>query len=361
MKLSICLVLGLICAGVRSSPLGEGARLIKTSEDQEAKWLTDAQIWDLIEAHVGFMDVTDHNLPQIKPDDVNVDAIPTALRYQTTVRSIIPTSDSVRVEAFIRQMASYPNRYYQHQNGVDSQRWLLTQVRNAVVGYPTAVEITEVTHSFMQKSIIAKIQGSNPSLRSEIVIIGAHQDSINTAGASLNAPGADDNASGSAVVLETLRTLVSARFVPKRTLEFHWYAGEERGLLGSADIARSYYSDGKTIVSMVNFDVPGYHVAGNDNVGIYTDRTDATLNALLRLIVDAYLNYGWVNRTCGYGCSDHASWTTYGYPASMPAEQRLHPQMHSIGDNMANVGMTQVMEFVKLSVAYMIEVGEPNV
>lgn len=175
----------------------------------------------------------------------------------------------------------------------------------------------------------------------------------------MSAPGADDNASGSVVVLETLRVLISNGFIPKRTLEFHWYAAEEVGLRGSGDIARSYSNTNVDVVAMVNFDVPGYY-SGSDNVGIYTDNTNAALNRFLRSLVDEYLVFGWTDRTCGYGCSDHASWTNYGFPAGMPAEVVLHPQMHTAQDNMANVGFPQVSEFVKLSIGFMVEMGEPS-
>jgi bacterial leucyl aminopeptidase len=52
---------------------------------------------------------------------------------------------------------------------------------------------------------------------------------------------------------------------------------------------------------MANFDVVGY--PSRESIGIFTDYTNAALNAFLRLVVDEYCAWGWSNQACGYGCS----------------------------------------------------------
>jgi len=71
------------------------------------------------------------------------------------------------------------------------------------------------------------------------------------------APGADDDGSGSVNLIESFRALLVAGFEPSTPVEFHWYAGEEGGLLGSADIADSYASAGTEVKAMVEFDMTG--------------------------------------------------------------------------------------------------------
>lgn len=127
------------------------------------------------------------------------------------------------------------------------------------------------------------------------------QDSINMLGGTFRAPGADDNASGSATVLEALRSVVNSRFAPKRTVEFHWYAAEEVGLRGSAAIAQLYKTNDVNVVGMVNFDVVGYQDPRYNEVGIYTDNAHPVLVQFLRILVDEYLEYGRRDSTCGYG------------------------------------------------------------
>jgi len=354
----------LICTAyvAHPSPIqqsSEGLRLIKTSEEKAAEWMNQDQLWELISKHENFIDVTDVKIPAIQ-SEVNIKAIPTTIRFQSTVTPLLELINPPRIQDFVRTFSSYHTRYYTSTTGLQSQQWLLNQVRESIVGYQGTASVREFAHSFQQSSIIATIEGSDPNLSSEVIVIGAHQDSVNRFGAAMEAPGADDNASGSVVTLETLRVLIAAGFIPKRTIEFQWYAAEEVGLRGSADIAQNYKAGGRNVIGMMNLDVPGYSPAGTTNIGIYTDNTNAALNAFLRLVTDAYLTFGWVNRTCGYGCSDHVSWTNQGYPASMPAEVVLHPQMHTANDNLANVGFTQLREFVKLAVGYAVEIAEPQ-
>lgn len=81
-------------------------------------------------------------------------------------------------------------------------------------------------------------------------------DSINNGNpTSGRAPGADDDGSGTVNVMEAFRVLVVNGFKPTATVEFHLYAGEEAGLLGSNAIARSYKSSGIAVAGMLNLDM----------------------------------------------------------------------------------------------------------
>ena len=82
------------------------------------------------------------------------------------------------------------------------------------------------------KNVLAKIVGSDPELRDEVVVLGAHLDHLGIRyGEVYN--GADDNASGSAVVMEAARVMKANNLTPKRTIVFALWGGEERGLLGT--------------------------------------------------------------------------------------------------------------------------------
>jgi len=363
MQLTRALLLAVCLCGIltsiRSSPVGQ-KRLIQTSEDEPAKWMDQEEIWGLIENYVNFMDVTDHVFPNISSADHNIKAIPTQLRYESLVRTLFNFISMQRIRDFVRDFSAYHNRNHLSATGAASQAWLLSQVRASVEGYNGEVTVTEVaTPNSPQASIVVRIEGSDALLKDEVMIIGAHQDSINRNGATLQAPGADDNASGSVVVLEALRVLVSAGFKPKRTLEFQWYGAEEVGLLGSARIAQLYSNDNVNVVGMVNFDVPGYYVSGRNVIAIHDDYTNPQLTTFLRLLTDGYLEFGRVPSSCGYACSDHASFHEYGFPAAHPGEVVINPGMHTVTDTMANVGFNQVEQFLKLGIGYLVEMGEP--
>jgi hypothetical protein len=83
-------------------------------------------------------------------------------------------------------------------------------------------------------NILAEIPGTDPALRDEIVMLGAHLDSWHTG------VGATDNADGSAAALEAFRILKAAGLQPKRTLRLALWGGEEQGLLGSAAYVRQH-------------------------------------------------------------------------------------------------------------------------
>jgi len=348
-----------ILSSISSSPVSQ-KRLIKTSEKEPGKWMDQEEIWGLIENYVNFMDVTGHVFPNISSADHYIKAIPTQLRYEPLVRTLFGSIDMQRVQDFVRDFSAYHNRHHLTATGALSQVWLLSEVVQSVAGYTGEVTVTEIpTPNSPQASIVARIEGSDPVLKGEVMIIGAHQDSINRNGATLQAPGADDNASGSVVVLEALRILISSGFVPKRTLEFQWYAAEEVGLWGSARIAQLYSNANVNVVGMVNLDVAGYYVSGRNQIAIHTDYTNPQLTTFLGLLTDGYLEFGRVPSQCGYACSDHASFHNYGFPASHPGEVVINPGMHTVTDTFAGVGFNQVEQFIKLGIGYLVEMGEP--
>ena len=266
------------------------------------------------------------------------------------------------MEEFLTQFSAFRNRYYTSATGEESSDWLLSQVNEVLTSseYTGEVNVQAFSHSWRQNSIIARIEGSDPVLKSEVIVLGAHLDSVNLFNpAGGNAPGADDDGSGVVVLLESYRALLESNFIPKRSIEFQWYAAEEVGLRGSEAIAASYSDEGVNVVAMAQFDVVGYF-DGFEYIGILTDYTDNALTAFLRTIIDGYLTYAWKDTTCGYGCSDHASWDSYGYPACVPAEYVLHPDMHTARDTIDKVYFPQVLEFVKLAVGFTVELSEPS-
>jgi hypothetical protein len=107
-------------------------------------------------------------------------------------------------------------------------------------------------------NVVAVLPGSDPVLRNEYVILSAHFDHVGV-GAPMNGDsiynGADDNASGTAALLEIARTLAAMPERPRRSVAFLWVSGEEKGLLGSR-----WFSDNPTIpleslVANINIDM----------------------------------------------------------------------------------------------------------
>ena len=104
-------------------------------------------------------------------------------------------------------------------------------------------------------NVIGILPGADPALAREAVVIGAHYDHLGREGASVY-PGADDNASGTALVLGLARSFAAAR--PPRTMVFILFAGEELGLLGSSHhVGRASAVPVERMAAMLNFDMVG--------------------------------------------------------------------------------------------------------
>ncbi len=104
-------------------------------------------------------------------------------------------------------------------------------------------------------NIIGILPGADPARAAEAVVLGAHYDHLGRAGGLVH-PGADDNASGTAVVLGLARAFAEGGATP-RTLVFALFAGEEMGLLGSTHYARHPAVPTERTVAMLNFDMVG--------------------------------------------------------------------------------------------------------
>ena len=88
---------------------------------------------------------------------------------------------------------------------------------------------------------IAEIPGTDPVLKDEVVLLGAHFDSVAAA------TGATDNATGSAAMMEAMRILKAVGVKPRRTIRIALWGAEEQGLLGSRAYVREHYGDPATM------------------------------------------------------------------------------------------------------------------
>ena len=86
-------------------------------------------------------------------------------------------------------------------------------------------------------NVLAEIPGTDPLLKDEVVMIGAHLDSWQSG------TGATDNASGSAVMIEAMRIIKAAGIDPRRTIRIGLWSAEEEGLLGSRGYVKKTFMD----------------------------------------------------------------------------------------------------------------------
>lgn len=296
--------------------------------------------------------------PALEAPAFTIDQGPVVQQLQAAV------SEPPMLATIFQLSTGFNNRYYQHPPGVAAALW----IRDLWEGYAAArtdISVELFDHSWPQPSVILTIQGVE--LPEEVVVLGGHLDSTapGTSNPDFLAPGADDNASGIAVLSEVARVAVTEGFRPQRTVQIMGYAAEEVGLLGSDDIAEAYEAAGIDVVAVLQLDMTDFNGSVEDVVFI-DDYVDPTLTAFLGQLLDAYQpDLAWTTDDCGYPCSDHASWTFSGYAAAFPFEARFgqhNPAIHTVNDTLDTLGnsVAHAAKFARLAAAFLVETAKAS-
>jgi leucyl aminopeptidase len=286
-----------------------------------------------------------------------------ALNQGDVLEGLLPNLNKDNIVDTIQYLAtSFNNRYYTTSGGVASSNGLKDRWAGIIAGKSYA-SVSQFGHSWAQSSVIVDIVGSERP--DEVVIIGGHLDStIGSTGENAIAPGADDDASGIATLTEVMRVFLQ-NGQPKRSIRFMAYAAEEVGLRGSKAIAENYAANNVNVVGALQLDMTNYKGSTQDIV-FMDDFTSASQNTYLTNILDTYMpNVNYAYDSCGYACSDHASWTNNGFPASMPFEAKFsgsNPNIHSSRDTLANMDSSgaHALNFAKMGLAYAIELANAD-
>jgi len=200
------------------------------------------------------------------------------------------------------------------------------------------------------RNVIGILPGSDPVLRREAVIVGAHYDHLGTGRFGSLDPdstgkvhnGADDNASGTAALIHIARTLAAAP--PLRSVVFIAFSGEELGLIGSAHYVKDPLYGLEQTVAMINLDMVGR--MRDRRLIVYGTSTAAEFPALLDSL-NWYQGFDLKKQGDGYGPSDQSSF----YSAHRPVLHLftdLHPDYHRASDDWEKInfeGMARVIDF----------------
>jgi carboxypeptidase Q len=121
----------------------------------------------------------------------------------------------------------------------------MTMCRLTDSNYPVTIDI-DVNTAFQTKDIkgynvVAEIPGTDPLLKDEVVMLGGHLDSWQSA------TGATDNAAGCSVMMEAMRIFKTLGIKPRRTIRIALWTGEEQGLLGSRGYVKNHFGNPATM------------------------------------------------------------------------------------------------------------------
>ncbi|MCA0402885.1 MAG: M20/M25/M40 family metallo-hydrolase [Proteobacteria bacterium] len=278
------------------------------------------------------------------------------LKHPKSVNALLNKISTDNMLTTLSKLTSYHNRSASSHSGLQSIEWMRAQFESIVLASGRDdinsyfVKTGEV---YLQPSLVTVI-GKN--IDAPAIVLGAHIDTLEG-----NMPGASDDGSGAALLLETARLLLDSKLKFKRPIYIIWYAAEERGLVGSQYVVRDFLMKKIPVEAVIQFDMAAYrHEEEDKTIWIFKDYTDKALNQFVASLIKTYVKVPIGYSKCGYACSDHASWMSENIPASLPFEtsfDNLNPYIHSPNDKMSTINSEHLANFTKIALAFAVELG----
>lgn len=178
---------------------------------------------------------------------------------------LLELASGVTTEVYGKQLHDladlYPSRFVTHKGNAKTAEYIEQQFR--AMGLNVSEQIVEderIKEQYINlmssngnddpnkakhTNVIGLLKGGD--LAHEVILLGAHYDSVNWENTAGSAPGVDDNGSGTALVLSVARVLagLGEKFRPRRSVMFVAFNAEEEGLVGSEHFAKMYRKDGQ--------------------------------------------------------------------------------------------------------------------
>jgi hypothetical protein len=225
---------------------------------------------------------------------------------------------------------------------------LLIVKRNAVKKYPKHIKLKVRSKYLLHKA--SNIIGFIPGKTDTFLVITAHYDHLGMMGEKTYFPGANDNASGTAMLLNFARSFSSTSVEPRYSIAFMLFSGEEAGLLGSAYYTENPLFPLNKIKLLVNLDMVGGGSGGVNvyNGNVYPDKF-RKLDSLNRSLS---LNLPLKSRGVSKG-SDHYLFHVKKVPILYFSTEAKELSYHATGDNYEALPFTVYEKLFKLIDAYL--------
>jgi hypothetical protein len=271
------------------------------------------------------------------------------------IQSIVNQLDGARWFAALSQLATWKRNSYSPELDL-ARDWLVSQF--GALGQSTQIPTFTIAGAVTAENVVATQVGT--TLPNEWILVGAHYDSTNSnlSNTTNPSPGAEDNASGCAGVLEMARVLNQYRF--KRTLKFVCFAGEEQGLLGSEAYAAS--APIANIKLAILMDMIGYSSDTRNDVLL---ETSTALSGVFTRFQNAATDYSpglaVLTSTNPFG-SDHIPFINRAIPSLLLIEDEwdTYAQYHRTTDTPTNVtnALQQGPALLKMTLAVLAQSAE---
>ncbi len=260
----------------------------------------------------------------------------------TTIQRLVARVSADSVRRHIQRLQDFRTRYSPADSCRSAESW--------IAGYFTALGFDSVALDSFQRNgqywrnAVGLRRGRNPE---KVVIVCGHLDCTSEDPYN-SAPGAEDNASGTAMVLEAARVLADLR--PDLSIRFIGFSGEEQGLIGSFHYAEQARARGDDIIAVMNYDMIAYP-GGEFGVAIFGDSLSLPLGQFQSRIADIYTRLDSRALIGRYG-SDQLAFHRYGYIGTAGAEYGdFYPWYHTTADTIGNISMELAAEVAKMTIA----------
>jgi hypothetical protein len=264
------------------------------------------------------------------------------------VQALVDQVDAPRLAGDLALLAGFPTRHSKSSHYANARDQLRARLDS--LGYLTSIMAVTVG-SGSGSNLIAERAGTASDRG--LVIVTAHLDSVNLAGGeAADAPGADDNASGSAGLMEIAR--IVATHAADHDLRLVLFGGEEQGLLGSIALVSAMTSAERSRVrAVVNMDMiavrnsPGSSAVLLEGASVSSHVIDA--------LADAAATYTGLDVTTSLNpfASDHVPFINAGMPAALTIEgnDSANTAIHTAGDIVSRTDANLAAEIVRMNVA----------
>ena len=243
------------------------------------------------------------------------------------IESLISEIDMAEIQNSIQQLEDYGTRYYNKPQAFQAEQWIQEQFES--LGLETQIHTFPQTGS--SGNVIAIQYGT--LYPDEYIVCGAHYDTYNSSQDFNHAPGADDNATGVASIIEAARIL--SQYEMERSIIYCAWAAEEIGLVGSQYYAEDAASDEMDILGYFNLDMTGYLDPTQEfKFVLHYSHNSELLRDYYINIANTYYPGIPIQMTFSSWGSDYASFANNGYMGVSQNEDWSHanPHYHSPTD-----------------------------
>jgi hypothetical protein len=311
----------------------------------------------------------------------------------TRVRQLVASISEARLRTLVSTLAGFGTRETlsttsSTTRGIGAARqWIFDELRRSSPRLQVSFETytLAVQRRITRPTELRNVMAVLPGRTNRRIYLSAHYDSVNL-GSQLNlvttrgatnpqeradfnhdadAPGANDNASGTALTMEVARVLAESGITFDATLVFACWAGEEQGLMGSAAHAKRLVAEKAVVEAVFNNDIVGNVRGGNGRVDAASVRVfssgpeDSMSRSLARYIARVASVYVPSHRVRLMGredrfgrSSDHSSFTTSGFPAIVFRESNENfERQHSAADTVDGVDIGYLAQNARVNAA----------